>query len=57
MNDINTYVQEVSAKLLIGEMSFDDYDNFLSQLESMGYRPRRRLQAGRAGPLQRPVTD
>ena len=36
MNDINTYVQEVSSKLLIGDMSFDDYDNFISQLENMG---------------------
>jgi len=35
-NDINTYVSESSAKFVIGEISFDEWDNYVSTLEKIG---------------------
>lgn len=36
MSDISTYVTEVFAKLFVGEMSFDEYDSFIADIEQMG---------------------
>jgi len=35
-NDINTYVSESSAKFVIGELSFDEWDSYVSTLEKIG---------------------
>lgn len=35
-NDINTYVKSTAAKLIRGEMSFDEWDAYCSKLSSIG---------------------
>ncbi|MGN0745683.1 MAG: extracellular solute-binding protein [Aristaeellaceae bacterium] len=36
LNDINTYVKSTAAKLIRGEMSFDEWDAYCSKLSSIG---------------------
>ena len=36
MGDITTYVGECSAKFMIGDMSFDEWDTYVEKIEQMG---------------------
>ncbi|MBD2867194.1 type 2 periplasmic-binding domain-containing protein [Paenibacillus arenilitoris] len=36
LTDVNTYIDESSAKFVNGERSFDDWDNYVSTLNKMG---------------------
>ena len=35
-NDINTYVNSSAAKFIKGEMSFDEWDNYVATVNKMG---------------------
>jgi len=43
-NAINTYVKECVQKFILGEMSLDKWDTYLSTLESMGVEKCRQIQ-------------
>jgi putative aldouronate transport system substrate-binding protein len=36
LNEVNTYVSEMTLKFIIGDESFDNYDAFLSKMKELG---------------------
>ena len=43
-NAINTYMKECMQKFILGEMSFDEWDDYVSKMESMGLENCRKIQ-------------